>query len=150
VIEQQLGDGDDPARQALRMRLERLRGTLTWRWRTEYHERLTEAHEHLAELNTAIATMAQRYESMVRTRQAATHSYVGYDAPITRLRQRVAEALEKVTLLMARQGHLLETVAIEELQARRERLDKYQAQARFAVADSYDRATRQQTSEVRQ
>jgi chromosome segregation ATPase len=150
VIEQQLGDGDDPARQALRMRLERLRGTLTWRWRTEYHERLTEAHEHLAELNTAIATMAQRYESMVRTRQAATHSYVGYDAPITRLRQRVAEALEKVTLLMARQGHLLETVAIEELQARRERLDKYQAQARFAVADSYDRATRQQASEVRQ
>jgi hypothetical protein len=85
---------------------------------------------------------------MVRTRQAATQSYVGYDVPISRLRQRGADALEKVTLLMARQGHLLETVAIDELQARRERLDNYQSQARFAVADSYDRATRQ-TNEVR-
>ena len=45
---------------------------------------------------------------------------------------------------MARQGHLLETVAINELKARRERLDTYQAQARFAVADSYDRAARLQ------
>ena len=50
---------------------------------------------------------------------------------------------------MARQGHLLETVAIRELQARRERLDDYQSKARFAVADSYDRATRQQTSEAK-
>ena len=150
LIEKQLADGDSPQDQALRERIARLRGTLTWRWRTEYHERFTEAHEHLAELNTVIATMAQRYESMVRTRQAATHSYVGYDLPLARLRTRVDEALAKVTLLMARQGHLLETVAIQELQARRERLDKYQTQARFAVADSYDRATREQTSEVRQ
>jgi tetratricopeptide (TPR) repeat protein len=148
AIERELGDADDPQHAALRARVERLRGTLIFHWRTEYHERLTEAHEHLAELNTALATMAQRYESMVRTRQAATQSYVGYDVPISRLRQRVADALEKVTLLMARQGHLLETVAIDELQARRERLDNYQSQARFAVADSYDRATRQ-TSEVR-
>ena len=45
---------------------------------------------------------------------------------------------------MARQGHLLETVAINELKARRERLDAYQTQARYAVADSYDRAARLQ------
>ena len=63
---------------------------------------------------------------------------------ITQLRRRVGEALQKVNLLMARQGHLLETVAISELQARRERLDGYQAQARYAVADSYDRAARLQ------
>ena len=33
---------------------------------------------------------------------------------------------------------------INELQARRERLDAYQAKARYAVADSYDRAARLQ------
>lgn len=131
------------AEEALRQRIARLRGVLTFRLRTEYHERLTEAHAHLAELNTAIATMSERYESMVRTRQAATHSYVGYDVPIKQLRRRVGESLEKVNRLMARQGHLIETVAINELQGRRERLDGYQSQARFAVADSYDRATRQ-------
>jgi tetratricopeptide (TPR) repeat protein len=131
------------AEEALRQRVARLRGVLTFRLRTEYHERLTAAHAHLAELDTAIATMSERYESMVRTRQAATHSYVGYDVPIKQLRRRVEESLEKVDRLMARQGHLIETVAINELQARRQRLDGYQSQARFAVADSYDRATRQ-------
>jgi tetratricopeptide (TPR) repeat protein len=147
-IEARLADADDPQQQALRERIARVRGTLTWRLRTEYHERFTLAHQHLQELDTVIAAMTQSYESLVRTRQAATHSYVGYDVPITRLRKRVAEALAKVDRLMARQGHMLETVAIKELQARRERLGEYQAQARFAVADSYDRATRQQTSEV--
>ena len=48
----------------------------------------------------------------MRTRQAATHSYVGYDDAIAGLRARAAEALERLDRLMARQGHLLETVAI--------------------------------------
>jgi hypothetical protein len=143
-LDEKLADSSDPAEQALRARIARLRGTLTWRLRTEYHERLTEAHEHLAELNTVIAAMTVRYQSLVRTRQAATHSYVGYDVQITQLRRRVGEALTRVNRLMARQGHLLETVAINELQARRERLDAYQAKARYAVADSYDRAARLQ------
>jgi hypothetical protein len=43
---------------------------------------------------------------------------------------------------MARQGRALEVVAIDELVARRDRLTAYQDQARFALADSYDRATK--------
>ena len=45
---------------------------------------------------------------------------------------------------MARQGRVLEMVAINELGVRRDRLESYQSQARYAVADSYDRATRAQ------
>ena len=45
---------------------------------------------------------------------------------------------------MARQGHVLETVASHELEGRRERLEAYQNQARFAFADSYDRAAKAQ------
>jgi len=61
---------------------------------------------------------------------------------ISRLRRRVGNALDEVNMLMARQGHLLEIVAIDELTARRERLETYQDQARYALADSYDRATK--------
>ncbi len=143
-LERNLGNAATPETQVLQQRIAHVRGALTWRLRTQYHERLTEAYTHLNELNVVIATMTERYQSLVRTRQAATHSYVGYDVPINQLRRRVGEALQKVNLLMARQGHLLETVAINELKARRERLDAYQAQARFAVADSYDRAARLQ------
>jgi hypothetical protein len=45
---------------------------------------------------------------------------------------------------MSRQGRLLEAVASHELRLRRERLQKYQNQARFAFADSYDRAAKTQ------
>ena len=54
----------------------------------------------------------------------------------------MSRPLAKVNLLLARQGHVLEVVAIDELVARRERLATYQDQARFALADSYDRATK--------
>ena len=49
-------------------------------------------------------------------------------------------ALQRVTIVMARQGHAIETVAINQLKSRRERLVAQQTQARYAVADSYDRA----------
>jgi hypothetical protein len=74
------------------------------------------------------------------------HSYEGYDTPISRLRTRVSEALGQVNLLMARQGRLLELVAIDELVARRERLETYEDQARYALADSYDRATEERVA----
>ncbi len=58
------------------------------------------------------------------------------------LRNRVRDALAQVNTLLARQGNLIETVAISELKSRGERLEAYQTQARYAVADSYDRATK--------
>jgi tetratricopeptide (TPR) repeat protein len=121
-------------------RVARLRGALTWRLETEYHARLTDAHEHLFELEGHVRAMKARYDAFVRSRQAATHSYVGYDAGIARLRDRVQGALQRVTIVMARQGHAIETVAINQLKSRRERLLAQQTQARYAVADSYDRA----------
>ena len=57
----------------------------------------------------------------------------------------VEEAVQRVDTLMARQGHMIETVAINQLEARRERLAAQQTEARFGVADSYDRAARAQS-----
>jgi tetratricopeptide (TPR) repeat protein len=145
LIEKQLGNSDSPESVALRQRADRLRGLLTWRLETEYHERLTAAHVHLNELNTHVDALTRQYDAFVRARQAATHSYVGYDVQISRLRERVGEAQQRVEMLMARQGHMIETVAINQLQARRERMVAQQTEARYGVADSYDRASRTQS-----
>ena len=142
LVEKQLGDSKSPASRALRERAARLRGVLTWRLETEYPERLTAAHVHLKELNTQVEALTRQYDAFVRTRQAATHSYVGYDAQMERLRGSVGDALERVNLLMARQGNMIETVAIDQLRNRLDRLVTQQAEARYAVADSYDRAAR--------
>jgi hypothetical protein len=91
-----------------------------------------------------VDALTAQYDAFVRTRQAATHSYLGYDEPIAQLRGRVAASLKKVKALMKEQGAALEKVAIEELALRRTRLEAYQNQARFASADSYDRAAKAQ------
>ncbi|WP_052107880.1 tetratricopeptide repeat protein [Aerolutibacter daejeonensis] len=125
-------------------RVGRLRGTITWMLRTEYADRLTEAHEHLEELDTEIVALRERYHAFVRLRQASVHSYLGYDDGIRDLRNRVRDSLERVGQLQKQQGSLIEAVAVTELTARSERLKAYQTQARYAVADSFDRANQAQ------
>jgi hypothetical protein len=146
-LEQRLGPGDSPEEAALRARLARLEGLLQWELETRYHERFTEAHQNLAALNEVVDAMEAQYHSFVRARQAAMHSYVGYDEQIARLRRRVSGALEQLQVLMARQGHMLERVAVAELALRRQRLEAYQSEARYAFADSFDRATKAQAAE---
>ena len=144
-IDKQLGGSKNPFALALRERAARLRGVLTWRQITGYDERLTAAYTHLKELDAQVDILNRQYEAFVRTRQAATHSYVGYDESIQGLRGRVADALQRVDALVAQQGRMIERVAVDQLQARRERLVAQQTQARFGVADSYDRAARAQS-----
>jgi hypothetical protein len=149
ALRKQLEGDARPEALALRERIARLDGTLTYRLRTEYHERLTQAYVHLNELEGHVAAMNSQYQAFVRSRQAATHSYVGYDVQLARLRERVGSALQRVDLIKARQGHLIELAAIDQLKARRERLVALQTEARYSVADSYDRAARLQPEEGR-
>jgi Tfp pilus assembly protein PilF len=144
ALEARLGEPEGEAELALYERIRRLRGLLTWELETSYHERFTTAHENLVELNEVVDAMEASYQAFVRSRQAALHSYVGYEEQITRLRRRVARALQQLQVLQARQGHLLEVVAVNELSLRRQRLETYQDQARYAFADSFDRAAKLQ------
>jgi hypothetical protein len=141
--------GSAPPREIAR-RIRRLRGVLHWNIYTRYDQRLTEAHQHLRDLNHEVDLLKKQYAAFVRTRQAATQSYEGYDDGLRLQRIRIREAREKVDALMARQGHMLETMAVNELSRRRDRLAEFQIKARFAMADSYDRATRAQTQETDQ
>ena len=81
-----------PARQRQRPtrcdeRIARLQGVLTFQLRTEYHERLDEVHAPPARARRQPSMCSTRsYDAFVRARQAAAHSYEGYDTPIARLR----------------------------------------------------------------
>ena len=144
ALEAKLDAADGPGREVVRARIDRLRGRLVWHLATSYHDRLTEVHEHLAELTTEVEAMQARYDSFVRARQAATHSYEGYVTRIRAIRSQVHDARSGCKQLMAKQGKTLERIAIRELVARRARVEDFQNQARFAFADSYDRAVKSQ------
>jgi len=147
LMERKLKAGGKPVPEDIDARIKRLRGLLRFNIYTEYDRRFTEAHKHLLDLNNEIDRLKKEYTSFVRTRQAATQSYEGYDERIRAMRSRITAAGEKVGELMRRQGEMLEVMAINELVSRHERLTEYQTKARFAMADSYDRATRAETHE---
>ena len=125
-------------------RIKRLRGVLAWNIATEYDQRFTDAHRNLRELDPVLDLLKRQYTAFVRTRQAATQSYEGYDETIRQQRRQIQAAREKTEILMARQGEMLETMAVNELSKRRDRLEEFSIKARFAMADSYDRASKTQ------
>ncbi|QWV96932.1 hypothetical protein KP003_17350 [Geomonas nitrogeniifigens] len=128
----------------VKQRLARLRGVISWNIATQYHQRFTDTFEDLDRLNRETELLKRQYDSFVRTRQAATQSYQGYDGAIAQQRQQIASAREKVAALLPRQGKILEAMAVEEMTKRRARLEQFQVTARFAIADSYDRANKAQ------
>jgi predicted negative regulator of RcsB-dependent stress response len=140
ALEVRIGDPTEEQR----LRIRRLEGVLIWSLEMNYHQRLTDAHKHLRALNADVDALIARYDSFVRARQAATQSYSGYAPAIEDLRLRSAAALEQLAPLMERQGRMLESVAVQELKQRRLHLEAQLNQARFAFADSYDRAAKAQ------
>ena len=129
-------------------RINRLSGLLNWRLETEFDQRLTKTYKNLQDLDGVIDDLNKQYRAFVRTRQAATQSYEGYTIPIQQLRTRLNNAQIKLKGVMARQGRVLEQMAINELDKRRKRLEEYQIKARFALAESYDRATKAQEKKL--
>jgi len=128
----------------IRQRIKRLKGVLHWQVTNAYHERLTHAYKEMQTLDIYIEKLNTAYQSFVRTRQAATQSYEGYDISIRQLKTKIQARLVKVDGIMARQGRLIEAMAVNELERRRNQLEEYQIKARFALAESYDRATKKQ------
>ena len=146
-MEKRIRDGGERDAAEAEERIDRLKGVILFRIKTDYDRRLTEAYRDLRQLDEVMAKSRKEYQSFVRARQAATQSYEGYGDTIVRLRPRLVAAREQVKTLMARQGHVLEVMALNELELRRRRLEAYQIKARFAMADSYDRAVKAEQAE---
>ena len=88
--------------------------------------------------------LSRQRTAFVSTRHAVTESYQGYGDLIRRQRVLIKAAREKVRLLMQREGRVLETMAVNELSNRQDRLEEFRTKARFGLADSYDRAAKAQ------
>lgn len=125
-------------------RVKRLKGVLHWQVTSAYNARLTTAYKEMRKLDIYIKKLNTAYESFVRTRQSATQSYRNYKIPIRQLKTRIQEKQIKVNAIMARQGRQIENMAVNELERRRNLLEEYQIKARFALAESYDRASKKQ------
>lgn len=112
---------------------------------SEYENLIAEANKQLQQTNDDINNLQKSNASFGGVRQLASQSLQGYDEQIRQLKSRVHDSRQKVDALRARQGQIIEALAGKELRQRREHLQEYQAQARFALAESYERASKKQS-----
>jgi DNA repair exonuclease SbcCD ATPase subunit len=133
--------GSDPELAQARERYRRAAGALLWQQNDQFAVRLWNAKKGMQELqrnlsraqqgNVAIA-VAQRDEP-ARLDQFATR--------IDALSARVEAMIPRVAALSGEQGNAVQELAVAELLRQKERLAAYGTQARFAVAQIYDRAS---------
>lgn len=125
-------------------RLQRIKGVLYWNIYTEFENRLDKAYQHVSDLDRSIEHLKQQQAKVTRLKREAYQSYEGYDTPFRRLDTRLAELKRRIAATMEQQGKYLEKRAVLELDQRRKKLADYQVKARFALAESYDRAIQKQ------
>lgn len=131
-----------------RRRLERLKGILEWRQHSAYDARLESTYKQIDALGSDVETMQNTHGVVVNDKREAYQSFVGYDIPFRRITTRLVSLLSTTKSLLRQQGRFINKVAIIELDKRRKKLSSYQTKARFALAESYDKATQKEVKEL--
>ncbi|MEM7208980.1 MAG: hypothetical protein AAF434_14250 [Pseudomonadota bacterium] len=117
-----------------------LRGVLLWEVQADYFARKREIEKQLAELEIQIGIAATRLASLKSAQQSAPDNYDVLDVRIRDGRSRVESAFVDVERVAAQLRRRLESLAVERLNNLSERLTSYQLQARYSLAQVYDRA----------
>ncbi len=132
--------GDDDRAQELRYKQRFLKGLLIWDLRKQYHERLWRHRRAVRDLDRELRA-ADRLNLRVRNaRDDWPDQFASQSARVAALSDRVAALQGTSDAAFVRQQQYLQSIAIDELTAQRNRLGTYMVQARFSLAAIYDRA----------
>ena len=132
------GDAEyDDAREKARL----ARGVLRWRLDEAWKVRSWQANRAMRELDAAVYDARTRQTASSRAREGAPERNAALGVRVNSMAPRVAVLTLRVEAAKATQGRRLADIAIDELEAQRQRLDEYSVQARYAIATIYDRAS---------
>ena len=130
----------DPQMDAARERYRRVVGALTWQLAQEFPMRMWDAKKDLSQLSAELARARFLDADLTRAQKEEPAHFEQFAARIAALDQRIRALLPRVQALLKLQRGAVQEMAVAELQAQKERLAIYGTQARFAVAQIYDRA----------
>jgi hypothetical protein len=126
--------------EALRAKQRFLKGLLLWDLRRDYKARLWSEKKTLAEIDRQLSEAQRRHHTVAAARDDWPEKFTALTARIAALRPRISALQSGARAALAKQGAFLQSIAIDELKAQRDRLSTYRIQARFALASIYDRA----------
>ncbi|MEP6876484.1 MAG: tetratricopeptide repeat protein [Burkholderiales bacterium] len=126
----------DQARERLRL----ASGALTWQLAGDALGRAWNAKKELVTIDTQVGEAQQRDAALAQAQRDEPERFERFGKRIAALDPLLQAMLPKVAALSKEQQAVVQEIAVAELTRQKERLAVYTTQARFAVAQLYDRA----------
>jgi tetratricopeptide (TPR) repeat protein len=132
--------GGDPEVAAASERVRRVTGALTWQLAQEFPDRLWNAKKALRSINLELELAQARDAALAQAQRDEPARHEAFAQRIAALETTIRALIPKVAALTIEQQGQVQELAVAELTRQKERLAAYTTQARFAVAQLYDRA----------
>jgi tetratricopeptide (TPR) repeat protein len=134
--------GTDTESVAARERLRLVAGAMVWRLQQAYPQRAHDARRGVLALEDGVTEAQARELRLQQAQRDEPAKFDRFGERIVELGKRVDVLIPQVVALSQEQQAALQELAVAELVRQKERLAAYGMQARFAVAQLYDRASK--------
>jgi chromosome segregation ATPase len=130
----------DAENDAARERLRLAAGALTWQLGRQQPDKVWDARKALQATDAGLEAARGREAAIAQAQKDEPARFDAFGKRIAELGERIKALAPRVTALAAEQQKVVQELAVAELERQKLRLDDYTIQARFAVAQIYDRA----------
>lgn len=131
----------DPQIAALADKVRLMSGVLGWELSTHWPDRLWQARKALRDADSGLEEAQAREARLARAQREEPQRFAAFAKRIDALEAQIDLLIPRVASLTKDQQQHVQGIAVAELAAAQERLVQYQTQARFALAQLYDRAS---------
>jgi hypothetical protein len=132
--------GDDPTLSSQRTRARLAAGALTWNLAREMPARLWDAKKNLRTIDKNLSEARQHDAALAQAQREEPVRQQAFAGRIDELDRRIRGLIPRVAALGREQQGQVQELAVAELERQKDRLAIYATQARYAVAQLYDRA----------
>lgn len=132
--------GDDARADKLRDRARRVAGALAWQQAEQYPQRLWQAKKAMRDIDALLPQARLSAEALTQARTGEPANFDAFATRLVALEARIDLLLPQAAELAQAQRAVVQELAAAVLLRQKERLAEYASQARFAVAQLYDRA----------
>jgi hypothetical protein len=134
-----LPGGEDKDQAADKLRL--VKGVLVFKLNESFKARLWQQQRVIKDLDLALHEAQGRWIRVERARKSVPADTGEMAERVAALKQRIATLQVRLASTQEKQKAYLAQLAVDELQQQKDRVAAYQVQARFALANMYDRAS---------
>jgi hypothetical protein len=130
----------DPEIAALGDKVRLLSGVLSWELSSQWSERLWNTTKALRDADRGLEEAQAREQRLARAQREEPQRFDAFAKRIDTLAAQIDALIPRVASLTKDQQQHVQGIAVAALTQQQERLAQYQTQARFALAQLYDRA----------